>query len=70
MAKKTTSKLALRKETLRQIGAHQLGHVVGGLATGAACLGNQDTRNLGSTLPSLGDFTTGDISGQAGGGGR
>ena len=66
MAKKTSSKLSLRKETLRQLGESQLGQVVGGLASGVNCIGNQDTRTLGSTLPSGGSIVL--PSDQQGGG--
>ena len=69
MAKKTQGKLSLKKETLRQLGASQLGQVVGGLASSAICLANQDTRTLGSTLPSGQQpaDTTVEISGEIGG---
>ena len=56
MAKKTDSKLSLRKETLRQLGSSQLGQVVGGLASGLACIGQNDTRTQGSTIPSGGSI--------------
>jgi hypothetical protein len=47
---KTTRKLAVRKETLRQLSNNQLSRVAGGLATGL-CLA-QDTRQVNSTEPS------------------
>jgi hypothetical protein len=69
MAKKTQGRLSLKKETLRQLGASQLGQVVGGLASSAICLANQDTRTLGSTLPSGGTIGNQTTDEQAGGGG-
>jgi hypothetical protein len=50
MAKKTTRKLALRTETLRQLNNAELVAVVGGLLTGL-CLGDANTKNSGSTFP-------------------
>lgn len=47
---KTARKLALRKETLRQLNNTQLVQVAGGVISGL-CLA-QDTRQVNSTLPS------------------
>ena len=69
MAQKTHSKLSLRKETLRQLGASQLGQVVGGLASGIACIGQQETKTQGSTLPSGGSIEL-PTDQQTGGGSR
>lgn len=68
MAKKTHGRLSLKKETLRQLGSSQLAQVVGGLASGTACIANQDTRTLGSTLPSGGRQGENPTDQQGGGG--
>jgi hypothetical protein len=51
MAHKTTSKLALRKETLRQLNHNQLARVAGGLISSNICLADQNTRFTNSTDP-------------------
>ena len=64
MSNRNSGRLGLKKETLRQLGASQLGQVVGGLASGINCIGNQNTGSLGSTLPSIKPI---DVSEQEGG---
>jgi len=51
MAKKTTGKLALRTETLRQLSNTHLAAVAGAIASGTVCLGDQNTRFTNSTDP-------------------
>jgi hypothetical protein len=52
MAKKTTRKLALRTETLRQLNNAELVAVRGGLGiTTYTCYGDVNTRQTGSTDP-------------------
>jgi hypothetical protein len=51
MAHKTTGKLALRKETLRQLNDNQLARAVGGLLSSNICLADQNTRFTNSTDP-------------------
>jgi hypothetical protein len=51
MAKKTARKLALKRETLRQLNSDQLARVAGGYYSGD-CWGAVETKNLGSTIPS------------------
>lgn len=51
MAHKNTSKLALRKETLRQLNHDQLAHVAGGLVSSTVCAADQNTRFTNSTDP-------------------
>jgi hypothetical protein len=53
MAKKTSRKLALRTETLRQLNNVQLSAVVGGVYNSTLCDGNQNGGNSGSTFPKL-----------------
>lgn len=52
MAHKNTSRLALRKETLRQLDHNQLAQVAGGLVSSTICLADQNTRFTNSTDPS------------------
>ena len=49
MAKKTNRKLALRKETLRQLSESQLRNVAGGLASGYICVAAEQSGKCGST---------------------
>ena len=51
MAHKSTSRLALRKETLRQLNHNHLAQVAGGLVSSAVCIGDQNTRFTNSTDP-------------------
>jgi hypothetical protein len=64
MAKKTDRKLALRKETLRQLSADNLARVVGGGLSGVYCTVGQASGQCGST-----DTDTSALCATIGGGG-
>ena len=49
MAKKIDRKLALKKQTLRQISNGELRNVAGGIASGYICIGADASGKCGST---------------------
>ena len=60
MANKTNRRLALRKETLRQLSESQLRNVAGGYASGYICAAAEQSGKCGSTT-SLSDVDTRDL---------
>ena len=55
MMKKTTRKLVLRKETVRELSGQELTHVIGGLDTDDAYPQSRDRQCLIAAVPQSGD---------------